>query len=80
MTEQILSLVHGPAGIQHVRGERMSQLVRPGRRIDARRRAAALTISLTASSRIGAPAVPRNKFTNTKSPEAAAGTASRSNS
>ena len=44
------------------------------------RRAAAPTSSLTASSRIGAPTVPRNKFTNTKSPDAAAGTVIRSNS
>jgi hypothetical protein len=44
------------------------------------RRAAALISSLTASTRIGAPAGARNKFTNTKSLLAAAGTLIRSNS
>ena len=59
MTEQILRLVQRPASVQHVRGERMSQLVRPGQRTRSRpavpRRA---TRSLTASSRIGAPTGP----------------------
>jgi hypothetical protein len=57
----------------------MPHLVRamPG---DPGRCAAAATRSFTASSRIGAPSGARNRFTNTKSLDAAAGTISRSNS